>query len=296
MASHGSPEARARQVVYTAIARRGVVALTLVLILAACTPRGSAAPASPPSSSGASASPIPAHLIVFGAASLGKVLERVKATYEAAHPGTTLTISADSSGMLAMQIEQGAHADVFLAADTKHPQKLMDHGLVDGSLTDFARNKLTLITPKGNPGGLKSPFDLARPGVRILAAGDDVPITAYARRLVDNLASHADAPADFAASYEANVVSKEDNVSAVRSKIELGEGDAAIVYASDAAESAKVDTIDIPDAANVSATYAGVVVKGSQNAAAAHAFLDWLTGSEGQTILGDFGFLRPTSE
>ena len=50
----------------------------------------------------------------------------------------------------------------------------------------------------------------------------------------------------------------------------------------------------MPDSANVPATYAGVVVKASQNAAAAKAFLDWFAGPDGQAILGSFGFLPPS--
>ena len=54
-----------------------------------------------------------------------------------------------------------------------------------------------------------------------------MPITKYADQLVDNLAKQPGYPADFAAAYKANIVSKEDNVKAVVAKIELGEGDAA---------------------------------------------------------------------
>ena len=77
-------------------------------------------------------------------------------------------------------------------------------------------------------------------------------------------------------------------------KIELGEGDAGIVYLSDAKASTQVTPIDIPDTANVPTTYAGVVVKASKNAAAGKTFLDWFAGPDGQAILGEFGFLPPT--
>ena len=206
-----------------------------------------------------------------------------------------MTVSTDSSATLETQIEQGAPVDVFLSADTTNPKKLVEGGFADGDAVVFAGNKLTIITPKDDPGGLTSPFDLAKAGVRIVAAGDDVPITRYATTLVENLAAAPGAPAGFAAAYDKNVVSREDNVSAVRSKIELGEGDAAIVYVTDAAASDKVGTIEIPDALNVPASYAGVVVKASAQHAAAHAFLDWLRGPDGRSILDQFGFLPPAA-
>jgi molybdate transport system substrate-binding protein len=273
-----------------------VSVLVSALVFAACTSGAGSMPASNiPSPSAPSASIAAADLTVFGAASLGKVLEQVKSAYEAANPGSTLTVSTDSSAALEMKIEQGAPADVFLSADTTNPQKLVDGRFADGDATNFAGNKLTIITPNGNPGGLTGPFDLAKDGIRVVAAGDEVPISKYAKQLVDNLAGEADAPADFAAKYAANVVSKEENVSTLRSKVELGEGDAGIVYVTDAKASDKVDTIDLPDAVNVPASYAVVVVKASQEVEAAHAFLDWLGGPDGQAILEGFGFLPPAS-
>ena len=221
--------------------RRFVLLAILALVVAACSSGGastasSVAPSVAPSvaaSDTPSAAPSAAdvELTIFGAASLAKVLDEVKPAYEAANPGSTLTISTDSSAALATQITEGAPADVFLSADTTNPQKLMDAGLADGDAVPFAGNELTVITPTANPGGLTTPFDLGKAGVRVIAAGDEVPITKYATQLVDNLAAAPDAPADFAAAYATNVASKEDNVAAVRTKIELGEGDGAIVYA-----------------------------------------------------------------
>ena len=218
----------------------------------------------------------------------------MKTTYEAANPGTTLTISTDSSSALETKIEQGAPADVFLSADTANPQKLVDKGLAAGGITKFAGNLLTVIVPTGNPAGIQTPADLAKSGVKVIAAGDTVPITKYANQLVANLATQPGYPADFVAKYTANIVSKQDNVAAVVSQIALGEGDAAIVYVTDAKTSTNVVPIAVPAAANVLATYSGVVVKASANVSAAQAFLAWLAGPNGQAILASFGFLPPS--
>ena len=120
-----------------------------------------------------------------------------------------------------------------------------------------------------------------------------MPITKYATQLVENLAAEADDPEGFVADYIANVGSKEDNVSAIVSKIELGEGDAGIVYVTDAAASDQVTPIEVPDAVNVPAAYAGVVVGASPNHDAAAAFLGWLIGPDGQEVVSSFGFLPP---
>jgi molybdate transport system substrate-binding protein len=281
--------------------RLAVLVAVLSFALAACSsgiasPSAStAATVAPPSSAPASASTASSaeavELTVYGAASLKGALEQAKAAYETANPGTTLTISTDSSAALETQIEQGAPADVFLSADTTNPKKLVDQGLADGAPVTFAGNELTVIVPADNPAGIKTPADLAKSGVKVIAAGDEVPITKYATQLVDNLAKEAGYPADYAADYAKNIASKEDNVKAVVAKVELGEGDAGIVYVTDAKASDKVATVDVPDTANMPATYDGVVVKASKDAAAAKAFLDWLAGPQGQAIFGGLGFL-----
>ena len=269
----------------------------LAIVLGACSSGATPAPSAPASSaatSAAAASPAPGSLTIYAAASLKAALAKAKTAYEAANPGTTLTISTDSSSALETKIEQGAPADVLLSADTANPQKLVDKGLAAGTVTTFAGNLLTVIVPAANPAAITTPADLAKGGVKIITCGENVPITKYATLLVANLAKQAGYPADFVAKYNANIASKEDNVAAVVSKIELGEGDAGVVYVTDAKTSTKVTTIAVPDAANVPATYGGVVVKASANAAAAQAFLTWLAGADGQAILASFGFLPPS--
>jgi molybdate transport system substrate-binding protein len=288
--------------------RPAALVAMLAIVLVACSSGGSPSPSSPPATPAAPGSSAPAtvapgtsatppaavDIAIYGAASLKGVLDKARTAYEAAVPGVTLTISTDSSSALEAKIEQGAPADVFLSADMANPQRLVDKGLTDGPAVPLAGNKLAIIVPVSNPAAIRTPADLARAGVKVVAAGDAVPITGYAAQLVANLAKEPGYPAGFVALYTANIVSREDNVKAVVAKIELGEGDAGIVYVTDAAASTRVATVDLPDSANVLATCAGVVVKGSANAAAARDFLTWFAGPAGQAILTSFGFLLPT--
>ncbi|MHB8459605.1 MAG: molybdate ABC transporter substrate-binding protein [Candidatus Limnocylindrales bacterium] len=272
--------------------RIATLSVAALLLLAGCS--GSAtASGSTTAPGGATAPPIASSLTVDAAASLAGVLDAARSRYDATHPGTSLTIDTDSSAALATQIEQGAPVDVFLSADTTNPQALIDRGLASGGLVPFAANLLTVIVPTADPAAIRTPADLARPGVKIIAAGPAVPITRYATRLVANLAALPGYPAGFAAAYAANVASREDNVAAVVAKVALGEGDAAIVYVTDAATSPGVTAIPVPAAANVPATYAGVVVRASRDPVAAQAFLAWFAGPDGQAILRSFGFLPP---
>ena len=233
----------------------------------------------------------PVEMTVYAAASLQDAMSEIGAAYERETPGVQLAIATDASTTLRTQIEQGAPADLFLSADTKNPQALVDSGLADGAAVPFIGNRLTIIVPSSNPAGIRSPADLARDGVRIVAAGDEVPISAYANEVLTNLATLAGYPTDFADAYARNVVSREDNVRAIVAKIQLGEGEAAIVYATDARSTADVTTIELPADANVTATYAGLVVKASDHRAEARALLDWVAGAAGSAIFERFGFV-----
>jgi molybdate transport system substrate-binding protein len=264
----------------------GRVAGLLVVAAAAIACSG---PATSPARSGGAA----ADLAVYAAASLTAPLESVKAAYESDHPGIRLTLALDSSVALRTQIEQGAPADLFLSADVTNPQKLVDAGLASGPVTKFAGNHLVVVVPKANPGSIETPADLARPGVRIVAAGEKVPITVYTTQLIEQLGAQPGYPADFASAYESNVVSREDNVKAIVTKVELGEADAGIVYVTDALVSDKLATVDVPPAAAVTATYGGVVVGATTHGAQAAALLTWLAGPDGQAILAEFGFVAP---
>ena len=253
--------------------------LLTVPLLIGCTPASSAAPM---------------ELTVYGAASLRDVLDRVRDVYADAAPGVTLTISTDSSVALRTQIEQGAPADVFLSADTENPAALVDAGLADGDAVSFATNHLAIVVPAGDPADIGDPQGLARDGVAIIAAGERVPITRYAEAAVARLAMLPGYPADFASRYAANIVSREDNVGSVAAKMSLGEGDAGIVYATDAAATSGVETIAIPPEANVVATYSAVVVGASRRQTVARDFLAWLVGPDGRAILADAGFGAPS--
>lgn len=272
----------------------------LVLVVAACSAAATPAPTPGPAATpAASATPAgtpavtapPASLTVYAAASLTDASARIKTRYERDNPGTTLTFSLDSSTALETRIEQGAPADILLSADTTNPQRLVDRGLADGNVIVFAGNLLTIVVPAANPARLADPGDLARTGVKIIACGDSVPCGRYGAMLVANLAGQTGYPADFAARYAANIVSKESSVTSVLTKVELGEGDAGIVYVTDARGSSKVKSIQVPDGANVQAGYGGVIVKASKHLGAARAFMAWLSGEGGSAVLAELGFL-----
>ncbi len=225
-------------------------------------------------------------LTVFAAASLRDVFADLEAEWMRSHPETTVTLAYEASNILAAQITEGAPADVFVSADVERPAELSESGLTAAPPVPFARNRVTLVAPLDDE-RVQSPSDLAQPGVRIVAAGPGVPITRYADAALAQLALTMPDPGAFSAAVVANTVSREDNVRAALAKVELGEGDVAVVYRTDALSSDRVREIPFPDAVDISAEYAAVQVSDRPLAA---EFVAWLRGPEAIEIIRDNGF------
>ena len=224
-------------------------------------------------------------LTIFAAASLRDVFGELERAWEVERGGPDLVVAFDGSNVLAAQIAEGAPADVFVSADIERPDALVEGGEAAGEVVVFAGNGVTLVAPRDSD-RVQAPDDLAEPGVRLVAAGPGVPISRYAEAAVQQLAETTAQPDDYAAAVAANVVSREDNVRAALAKVELGEGDAAFVYATDAASSEMVREIPLGDI-DVVAEYGAVAVS---ERAAASDFVAWLVGPEAGAILEAAGF------
>ncbi len=230
-------------------------------------------------------------LTLFAGASLTAAFGDIGKAFQIANPGTHVTFNFGGSQALRTQIEQGAKVDVFASADTANMDPLKRQGLVVGDAPIFAHNRLVVITPKDNPAGIKTLKDLAKPGLKLDLADASVPIGNYTLQVLDKLSADATYGAAFKTQVLARVVSKENDVKQVVSKVALGEADAGVVYTTDAqAALDKLTTIGIPDQFNIIAVYPIAVVKGSANPALAQKFVDYVLSAAGQSVLKEYGF------
>lgn len=278
----------------------------LALVLAACggaSPAATSLPAAATTNApDPSAVPAPTsapaatggELTVFAAASLTDAFKTIGEQFGAANGGARLTFNFGGSDQLATQITQGAPADVFASANTKQMGVVITAGdIISGTQKTFARNRLVLVYPKDNPGKLAALNDLANPGLKIVLASKSVPVGGYA---LDFLAKASKLP-EYTETYSptvlANVVSYEDNVKAVLSKVALGEADAGIVYTTDAAtvQDGSIGMLEIPDTLNTIAAYPIATTKNAKNADLAQKFVDYVLGPEGQKVLAQYGFI-----
>ncbi len=139
--------------------------------------------------------------------------------------------------------------------------------------------------PASNPAGIERLEDVTEPGVKLVVAAEGVPVGDYTREVLTELG--LDAALD-------NVVSNEDDVKAVVTKVALGEADAGFVYATDAAVAGEdVSVINLPEGSQPPIEYQIAVVADSDQQEAAQAFVDEVMSAEGQQQLEAAGFLPP---
>ena len=225
-------------------------------------------------------------LVVSAASSLTAAFTEIGDDFEAEHDGVTVTFNFGPSDGLATQIQEGGGVDVFASASPTWMDAVAeDPGATDRS--DFARNRLAIIVPADDPAGIESLDDLTGDGVQLVLAAEGVPAGDYAREIFAN-AGIADAAL-------ANVVSNEEDVKGVITKVLVGDADAGIGYVTDVASdiASQVTLIEIPDDVNVIATYPIAVVEGSDHVDTARAFVEYVLGP-GQDVLNGYGFLAAT--
>jgi len=251
---------------------RMVAVAALAVLVAGCADGGAAAPPSPEQRT----------LTVFAAASLTEVFNQLEPQFEQAHPGVDVVFNYGASSDLAQQIVNGGPADLFAAANTSTMKTVSDAGLVDGQPTVFATNVLEIVTPPGNPAGIKSFADLARPDLKVVVCAPQVPCGSAAEKI------------EKATGVTLNPVSEEPDVKSTLGKVTTGNADAGLVYATDVnAAGNTVQGVEFPEAEQAVNDYPIAVIANAPNADIAHAFHQLVTGAEGKAALQSAGFGSP---
>ncbi len=312
------------------------LSLVLMLVMSACTPQAAVAPTSPaaqPTAAATSTLPAPTATVavasattaptavpatatfapatataassssggitlnVAAASSLTAAFGDIGKAFQTKNPGVTVTFNFAGSQGLAQQINNAAPADVFASANQAQMDVVVKGGRIDASASKpFVNNRLVVIYPTANPAGIKTLNDLAKPGIKLVLADKTVPVGQYALNFLDNAVKDSTYGQAYKDAVLKNVVSYEQDVKSVLTKVELGEADAGIVYTTDAAtdKGGKTAQIAIPDSLNVIAVYPIAVVKDSPNLTMAQAFVDYVLSTDGQAILTKYGFIPVT--
>ncbi len=227
---------------------------------------------------------------VFAAASLTDALQRIDKAYRASDRAP-LRFSFAATSTLAKQVESGAEADIFIAADDQWMDYLAQRRLIDPA-TRRSRlgNTLVLVTPAARPESIdiRPGFDLAvRIGDGRLVTGDPahVPVGRYAQQALAKLGVwEAVAPK----------LARTDNVRAALILVERGEAPFGIVYGTDARSSGKVRVAGVFPADSHAPIAYPMAIVARRERPEVRRFFEFLDSPEALQIFREAGFaVRP---
>ena len=171
---------------------------------------------------------------VFAAASLADSFSDIEEAFEKLHPDADVRLNLAGSSALREQLREGAPADVFASASVAIFDEVASLDLVLGPTRVFARNRLRIAVPAGNPGGVEGIGDFDRDELALGLCSEGVPCGDLARQALEQNGVNA------------NIDTNEPDVRALLTKIAADELDAGIVYATDViAAGDEVTGIDI---------------------------------------------------
>jgi len=225
-----------------------------------------------------------ADVTVFAAASLKEALDAQARAFER-DSGQRIVAVYGASHALARQIDAGAPADIFIAADVESMDYLADRRLVDSRVV-LLHNRLVLIAPAGSTAELSiAPgFPLAsalRNDRLAMGNPDSVPAGKYAKRALQSLGVWESV---------ANRVARTENVRAALALVARGEAPLGIVYATDALAERRVRVLGtFPADSHAPIVYPAAVVSGSKSPRA-RAFLDFLASAAARRTWERYGF------
>ncbi len=231
-----------------------------------------------------------AALTVFAAASMTNAMQDVATLWKAAgHPKIALSFA--SSSVLALQIENGAPANLFISADEKWMDELAKKGLiVPSSRSDLVGNSLVLVEPKKTlkpvDFGSGATLDPVLGAQGRLAVGDPghVPAGIYAKQALQKLGLWASLSKRLAPA---------DSVRSALRLVETGEAPAGIVYATDAKIVPSLDVAGVfPEDTHDPIHYPVALIKAHDNKDAV-AFLAFLSTPDARAIFAHYGFTAP---
>jgi molybdate transport system substrate-binding protein len=226
-------------------------------------------------------------LTVFAASDLALAFPEINALFQAQR-GAAVNFVFGSTGNLALQIRNGAPADVIFAANVSYIDQLIAEGqLVPGTKTLYARGQLVLAVPRNSRLTAPTLNDLLRPGIRRIAIAnpDHAPYGIAAREALQS--------AGLWGPLQSKLVMGE-NIRQTLQYVQSGAVDAGIVALSVAGVPEIRFTV-IADSLYEPINQAAAVIRASRLARVGAEFIAFVTGPVGWPVMERRGFIRPSA-
>jgi len=254
-------------------------------IFAKCSERGAGDNASPNTQGRATVSTPTETLIISAAASTKEVIESLAEKFYAS-TATEVKVNPGPSSGLASQIVADAPADLFLSASQQWADEVNKKDKA-AAMVRLLTNKLVMVVPSANPGGVKEPKDLLSPAVKNVAlAGEKVPAGTYADQALTKLDL-------LQPLVSAGKIVRGQDVRSALSYVERGEAEAGIVYSTDLSAASGLTAVhEFDPSLHDEIVYVLVLLKHGAGKPQAKQLYEYLQSPEAEGAYEKFGFTR----
>jgi len=225
--------------------------------------------------------PARADITIYAAASLSDALGEILADSD-----IKVHTSFAGTATLARQIEAGAPADIFIAANADWMDYLAERDLIQaGSRQSLASNTLVVIAPRGNGSSETLAQRLKAPTTRriALAETNSVPAGIYAKQALQS--------AELWPAVESRTVLIGQSVRDILIWVERNEADLGFVYATDAKRADRVTIIEAFALCDHDDIDYPIAILNNRDRPEVRLIYDLLVSPKAQAILQNFGFV-----
>ncbi|HCG7185803.1 TPA: molybdate ABC transporter substrate-binding protein [Vibrio parahaemolyticus] len=224
-------------------------------------------------------------LKVYAASSMTNAIDEIAQDFKEKYDVTVTPVYGGSSS-IARQIINGAPADVFISANTKWMDYLVDEGVIDSdNVTNLVRNSLVLIAARSSSLAVfnfadANAWEAALNGSR-LALGNptSVPAGMYAKESLTTLGVWKEIQTK---------VAPAKNVRLALALVERGEAPLGVVYKTDAQLTSKVKIVgEFASDTHAAIVYPAAVVNDSTES---RQFFLYLKSEDAKRVFAHYGF------
>ena len=228
-------------------------------------------------------------LLVAAAANLQPALDEIGPLFEE-QTGAELTFSYGSTVALAQQIEAGLPADLIVAADVEHVDRLRERGLlIEDTQQVYAVGRLALAGSTEAGAAVSELEDLLRPEVEKVAIADPE-VAPYGRAAEEALKS-----AGLWDELKPKLVYGQ-NVNAATEYVRSGNAEAGLVALSLVIHERAVTYVTVDESLHQPIRQALAVIRGTRHEELARRFIALIRGPQGRAVLEEYGFVVPEEE
>ena len=223
----------------------------------------------------------PESLLVYCGAGMRKPMDEIGSLFEEEY-GVSIHYNYAGSNALLSQMELTRKGDVYMPGATYYFDLARDKGLTDYEQL-IAYHVPVIAVPGGNPANITSLDDLAEPEVTVIL-GD--PKAAAIGKLANTILEKN----GIYDAVEKNVIARGATVNELIVYVSMKQADASIIWEDLAANSEKMEIVDIPGGQNIIKIVPIGTLTSSEQKDTAKKFVDFVASPAGKAIFEKHGF------